>query len=357
MPAVWELRCPKRVRSRRTLFHEGVKSLRRDVGVRRVACSKTLDFLRARVTFWNEGPVDAALAQLREEFAPNRPAPQPSCFGAIRQVALDFETSMGAMVSSAARVAPSLARVNFSIQELAARTLDIAPLRPEDLAEYIALHGRQRIVQPAIATPNGRARLAASMMAPIRRPRDYSGIARRMLLVDPLPEGALPIYDRDPLPNVPPDMIFFASDPEFVGRMPVRQELTVLSADDPNREPLGYTMIERMPMPTSRIFFQDFQYGAGSNISIPSLAPIAVPAWCVPGTWVYDRMTRRYGLVRRIFDGNRAGISLWFQGHLSRKGRVLTGRELHVSWNPCDGPNFPRESWWEDLLRDDFANL
>jgi hypothetical protein len=40
-------------------------------------------------------------------------------------------------------------------------------------------------------------RLAASMAAPIRRSLDYHGIARRALMVDPLPQGALPTYDRD----------------------------------------------------------------------------------------------------------------------------------------------------------------
>jgi len=41
-------------------------------------------------------------------------------------------------------------------------------------------------------------RLAASMVQPIRRSLDYQGIARRALVVDPLPQGALPIYDKEP---------------------------------------------------------------------------------------------------------------------------------------------------------------
>ena len=35
------------------------------------------------------------------------------------------------------------------------------------------------------------------MANPIRRNLDYQGIARRALVVDPLPQGALPVYDRD----------------------------------------------------------------------------------------------------------------------------------------------------------------
>lgn len=40
-------------------------------------------------------------------------------------------------------------------------------------------------------------KLAAAMAAPIYRNLDYQGIARKCLVVEPLPQGALPIYDRD----------------------------------------------------------------------------------------------------------------------------------------------------------------
>jgi hypothetical protein len=43
----------------------------------------------------------------------------------------------------------------------------------------------------------GKSALAKAMAAPIRRSLDYQGIARRALVVDPLPEGAMPTYDRD----------------------------------------------------------------------------------------------------------------------------------------------------------------
>jgi hypothetical protein len=35
------------------------------------------------------------------------------------------------------------------------------------------------------------------MANPIRRNLDYQGVGRRVLVVDPLPQGALPVYDRD----------------------------------------------------------------------------------------------------------------------------------------------------------------
>lgn len=55
----------------------------------------------------------------------------------------------------------------------------------------------------------GRAKLAASMAQPIRRSLDYQGIARRALLVDSLPTGALPIYDINKFQH---DEIIITSD-------------------------------------------------------------------------------------------------------------------------------------------------
>lgn len=51
------------------------------------------------------------------------------------------------------------------------------------------------ILDNLINSSAGRAKLAASMVQPIRRNLDYQGSARRALLVDSLPTGALPIYD------------------------------------------------------------------------------------------------------------------------------------------------------------------
>lgn len=35
------------------------------------------------------------------------------------------------------------------------------------------------------------------MANPIRVSLDYQGIGRKLLVVDPLPQGALPVYDKD----------------------------------------------------------------------------------------------------------------------------------------------------------------
>jgi len=53
-------------------------------------------------------------------------------------------------------------------------------------------------IEQYIKTPGGRAKLAASMIQPLRTRRDYSSVGRRTFLVEQLPDGALPIYDKDP---------------------------------------------------------------------------------------------------------------------------------------------------------------
>jgi hypothetical protein len=57
---------------------------------------------------------------------------------------------------------------------------------------------KQQIISEYIKTAAGRAKLAASMIQPLRLRRDYTAVGRRTFLVEGLPDGALPIYDKDP---------------------------------------------------------------------------------------------------------------------------------------------------------------
>jgi hypothetical protein len=57
---------------------------------------------------------------------------------------------------------------------------------------------KQRVIGEYIKTPQGRAKLAASMTQPLRTRRDYAAVGRKTFLVEQLPDGALPIYDKDP---------------------------------------------------------------------------------------------------------------------------------------------------------------
>jgi hypothetical protein len=57
---------------------------------------------------------------------------------------------------------------------------------------------RQQIISNYLKTPAGRQKLAASMTQPLRTRRDYMSVGRKTFLVEQLPDGALPIYDKDP---------------------------------------------------------------------------------------------------------------------------------------------------------------
>lgn len=56
---------------------------------------------------------------------------------------------------------------------------------------------RDELIARAINTQEGKLALAQAMANPIRKNLDYHGVARRALVVDPLPQGAIPSYDRD----------------------------------------------------------------------------------------------------------------------------------------------------------------
>lgn len=57
---------------------------------------------------------------------------------------------------------------------------------------------KQELISRHIKTAAGRAKLAASMIQPLRSRRDYTSVGRKTFLVEQLPDGALPIYDKDP---------------------------------------------------------------------------------------------------------------------------------------------------------------
>jgi len=57
---------------------------------------------------------------------------------------------------------------------------------------------KSQIIGEFIKTAAGRAKLAASMIQPLRLIRDYTSVGRKTFLVEQLPDGALPIYDKDP---------------------------------------------------------------------------------------------------------------------------------------------------------------
>jgi len=57
---------------------------------------------------------------------------------------------------------------------------------------------KRKIVAGLLKTPEGRASLAAALQEPLRTFRDYEAVGRRAFMVDPLGDGQLPYYDKDP---------------------------------------------------------------------------------------------------------------------------------------------------------------
>lgn len=61
----------------------------------------------------------------------------------------------------------------------------------------ISLEEKYAILSKHVKTAAGRQRIAASMIQPLRKRRDYTSVGRRGFYVEQLPDGALPIYDKD----------------------------------------------------------------------------------------------------------------------------------------------------------------
>lgn len=56
---------------------------------------------------------------------------------------------------------------------------------------------KELVIAQALQTDEGRTALAQAMVEPIRRSLEYQAVGRKLLLVDELPQGALPRYERD----------------------------------------------------------------------------------------------------------------------------------------------------------------
>ena len=61
----------------------------------------------------------------------------------------------------------------------------------------MTIEKKYEILSQNVRTAEGRQRLAASMIQPLRRRRDYTSVGRKAFYVEQLPDGALPIYDKD----------------------------------------------------------------------------------------------------------------------------------------------------------------
>lgn len=63
--------------------------------------------------------------------------------------------------------------------------------------EHMTNEQKEYLISKALETEEGRVALAQAMANPIRVSLDYQGVGRKLVVVDPLPQGALPVYDKD----------------------------------------------------------------------------------------------------------------------------------------------------------------
>jgi len=91
--------------------------------------------------------------------------------------------------------------VQEALSEIVKYASIIEDLQPSSSAHATAasLNDGQKdeMIKQALMTQEGKIALGQAMANPIRRNLDYQGVSRKALVVDPLPQGALPVYDRD----------------------------------------------------------------------------------------------------------------------------------------------------------------
>jgi len=66
------------------------------------------------------------------------------------------------------------------------------------MPDTISNEVKQQIINDYLKSGSGRAKIASSLIQPLRLRRDYTSVGRKAFYVEQLPDGALPIYDKDP---------------------------------------------------------------------------------------------------------------------------------------------------------------
>ena len=219
---------------------------------------------------------------------------------------------------------------------------------------------KQRVIGELIKTPQGRAKLAASMTQPLRLRRDYASVGRKTFLVEQLPDGALPIYDKDPdvtafvvgeegeniLAITKPRRVIFplfeiASNPEIpLTQIKERRFDLIERAQDLGRAQVQAAEDERVFATLDAVATAGFDSMPGqTNADIPVLAPIsgAVLADAFSLIERHDlRVARVYMNARDYADIRKFGrdiLDIETQATLRKTGLmgVLYGAQIVVS--------------------------
>lgn len=219
---------------------------------------------------------------------------------------------------------------------------------------------KQRVIGELIKTPAGRAKLAASMTQPLRLRRDYASVGRKTFLVEQLPDGALPIYDKDPdvtafvvgeegeniLAVTKPRRVIFplfeiASNPEIpLTQIKERRFDLIERAQDLGRAQVQAAEDERVFATLDAVATAGFDSLPGqTNADIPVIAPIsgAVLADAFSLIERHDlRVARVYMNARDFADLRKFGrdiLDIETQATLLKTGLmgVLYGAQIVVS--------------------------
>jgi hypothetical protein len=219
---------------------------------------------------------------------------------------------------------------------------------------------KQRVIGELIKTPQGRAKLAASMTQPLRLRRDYASVGRKTFLVEQLPDGALPIYDKDPdvtafvvgeegeniLAVTKPRRVIFplfeiASNPEIpLTQIKERRFDLIERAQDLGRAQVQAAEDERVFATLDAVATAGFDSLPGqTNADIPVIAPIsgAVLADAFSLVERHDlRVARVYMHARDFADIRKFGrdiLDIETQATLLKTGLmgVLYGAQIVVS--------------------------
>ena len=219
---------------------------------------------------------------------------------------------------------------------------------------------KQRVIGELIQSPQGRAKLAASMTQPLRLRRDYASVGRKTFLVEQLPDGALPIYDKDPdvtafvvgeegeniLAVTKPRRVIFplfeiASNPEIpLTQIKERRFDLIERAQDLGRAQVQAAEDERVFATLDAVATAGFDSLPGqTNADIPVIAPIsgAVLADAFSLVERHDlRVARVYMNARDFADIRKFGrniLDIETQATLLKTGLmgVLYGAQIVVS--------------------------
>lgn len=154
---------------------------------------------------------------------------------------------------------------------------------------------KARLISEYIGSAAGRAKLAASMTQPLRLRRDYMAVGRKAFLVEQLPDGALPIYDKDPdvtafvvgeegeniIAVTKPRRVIFplfeiASNPEIpLTQVKERRFDLIERAQDLARAQIQAAEDERVFATMDAVAVNGFDSLGNVNADIPVVAPIS----------------------------------------------------------------------------------